>query len=222
VSSPIPLTCYENEGLENICFESTRYLRTVVAQGKCGRCLSKYQSVITNTGRNILFLIFQYFAPKCYLLKCIQFQTTILSEKKMPRFTVLMECLHSSVARNNMLSLLKSWFIEKASDDLRTVDSGILYELNKKVAWVFSSTGRDKQIPMIEPVLKPQTTRGHPGDNGRRASIWHKGGYLCLCLSNMILNSLSNLTLCPSNYSSIAEWELDNGKKTGHVCFSRN
>lgn len=55
VSSPISLKCYENEGLENICLERTGYLRSVVTQGKCGRWQSKYQSVITNTGKNILF-----------------------------------------------------------------------------------------------------------------------------------------------------------------------
>lgn len=37
-------------------------------------------------------------------------------------------------------------FEEKACDDVRNVDSGILYELNKKVACLFSSTGRDKSF----------------------------------------------------------------------------
>lgn len=37
-------------------------------------------------------------------------------------------------------------FEEKACDDVRNVDSGILCELSKKVAWVFSSTGRDKVL----------------------------------------------------------------------------
>lgn len=37
-------------------------------------------------------------------------------------------------------------FEEKACDDIRNVDSGILCEINKKVAWVFSGTGRVKVL----------------------------------------------------------------------------